>query len=53
MSPIGHLVIGGESFTVNDNEIGAVTQELYDTLTGIQWGRLEDTFGWTHPVVTE
>ena len=50
VSPIGHLVIGGESFTINGNEIGAVTQELYDTLTGIQWGRLEDTFGWTHPV---
>ena len=28
-------------------EIGAVTQELYDTLTGIQWGKIEDKFGWT------
>jgi len=50
VSPIGHLVIGDEIFTINNNEIGAVTQELYDTLTGIQWGRLEDKFGWIHPV---
>ena len=53
VSPIGHLVIEDETFTINGNEIGSVTQELYDTLTGIQCGRLEDTFGWTHPVETE
>ena len=50
VSPIGHLVIGDEIFTINNNEIGAVTQELYDTLTGIQWGRLEDKFGWIYPI---
>jgi len=50
VSPIGHLAVGDEVFTINNNEIGAVTQELYDTLTGIQWGRLEDTFNWVHPV---
>lgn len=50
VSPIGHLVVGEEVFTINNNEIGAVTQELYDSLTGIQWGRLEDTFNWVHPV---
>jgi len=50
VSPIGHLVIGDDVYTINNNEIGAVTQELYDTLTGIQWGRLEDSFGWIYPV---
>ena len=24
-----------------------VTQHLYDTLTGIQWGKTEDVYGWT------
>ena len=24
-----------------------LSQKLYDTLTGIQWGRLPDEFGWT------
>ena len=51
VSPIGKLVIGDESYIINNNEIGKVTQELYDTLTGIQWGKIEDTFGWIYPVV--
>ena len=39
-----------EVFLINNNEIGEVTQHLYDTLTGIQWGKLPDTRGWIHPV---
>ena len=27
--------------------IGEVTQMLYDTLTGIQWGKIDDPYGWT------
>ena len=30
--------------------IGELTQKLYDTLTGIQWGKLPDTKGWIVPV---
>ena len=33
-----------------DDLIGELTQKLYDTLTGIQWGKLEDKYGWTTPV---
>ena len=33
--------------TINSGEIGEVAQKLYDTLTGIQWGRVADEFGWT------
>ena len=47
VSPIGELCYKGSKYTVNNGEIGALTQHLYDTLTGIQWGKLEDTFGWT------
>ncbi len=47
VSPIGQLFYKGKTYTVNNNEIGAVTQELYNKLTGIQWGKIEDTFGWT------
>ena len=36
--------------TRGNGEIGEVTQMLYDTLTGIQWGKLEDTFGWTQKI---
>ena len=47
ISPIGLLDTGDKKMTVNNGEIGAVAQKLYDTLTGIQWGRLDDSFGWT------
>ena len=47
VSPIGELCYKGEKFIVNNGQIGKVTQSLYDTLTGIQWGKTEDKFGWT------
>lgn len=50
VSPIGELCYKGEKFIINNGKIGPVTQHLYDTLTGIQWGRTADTFGWTHPI---
>jgi len=50
VSPIGELRYKDKIFTVNNGEIGEVTQHLYDTLTGIQWGKIEDTFGWTCPL---
>ncbi len=50
VSPIGELCYKGEKFTINGGEIGTVTQHLYDTLTGIQWGKIEDTFGWTKEI---
>ncbi len=46
VSPIGKLAYNGKEYTVNNNEIGKVTQHLYDTLTGIQYGKVEDTFNW-------
>ncbi|MBQ4383072.1 MAG: branched-chain amino acid aminotransferase [Firmicutes bacterium] len=50
VSPIGELLYKDTKFTINNNEIGPVTQHLYDTLTGIQWGKIADTRGWIHPV---
>ncbi len=48
VSPIGELCYNEVKYTVNDGKIGEVTQHLYDTLTGIQWGKREDNFGWTY-----
>ena len=50
VSPIGELFYQGVHYPVNNGQIGEVTQHLYDTLTGIQWGRVEDTYGWTMPL---
>lgn len=47
ISPVGHLRYGDLVMTINDNQIGKISQRLYDELTGIQWGRVEDKFGWT------
>ena len=47
VSPIGELCYKDVKYPVNNGRIGEVTQMLYDTLTGIQWGKTEDTFGWT------
>ena len=47
VAPIGKLIYEGKDFIVGDGGIGKLTQELYDELTGIQWGRVEDKYGWT------
>jgi len=50
ISPIGELNIGGETIVIGNNQTGELTARLYDTLTGIQFGRLPDPFGWTMEV---
>jgi hypothetical protein len=47
VSPIGQLSYGDKNYTVNNFNIGETTQYLYDTLTSIQWGKIEDPYGWT------
>ena len=50
VSPIGKLAYGDKEYVVSDGKIGEVTQRLYDILTGIQWGKEEDPFGWVYPL---
>ncbi|MBR4554458.1 MAG: branched-chain amino acid aminotransferase [Ruminococcus sp.] len=50
ISPVGHLKWGDKIMTINNNEIGPISQMLYDTMTGIQWGKIPDEFGWTVPI---
>ncbi len=47
ISPVGSLRYKEDVVEINNFEIGELTQKLYDTLTGIQYGKIEDTFGWT------
>lgn len=46
ISPVGEFKWLDEIIAINDGQIGEVTQMLYNTLTGIQYGKLEDPFGW-------
>ena len=46
VSPVGKLRYKDEVIAIGDGKIGALTQRLYDTLTGIQWGKTADPYGW-------
>ena len=46
ISPVGKLRHGDDVIIIGDNKIGQLSQKLYDTLTGIQWGKIDDPFGW-------
>lgn len=46
VTPVGALSYKDECLTVDDGEVGKLTQKLYDTLTAIQYGKMEDSFGW-------
>lgn len=47
VSPVGELLYKGERMIINDNQIGPVAQEMYDTIYGIQTGKIEDFMDWT------
>ena len=48
ISPVGKIVDHGKEicFPAGMEEMGPITKKLYDTLTGIQMGKIEDKFGW-------
>lgn len=47
ISPVGVLDWNGKEMIINHQQIGPVAKKLYDTITGIQNGFLEDVNGWT------
>ena len=47
ISPVGELRYKDDVVVINDNKTGELTQKLYDTLTGIQWGKIADDYNWT------
>lgn len=50
ISPVGHLRYVNDVFQIGDGGIGEISQRLYDTVTGIQLGKIQDTHGWTMEV---
>ncbi|MFC0212969.1 branched-chain amino acid aminotransferase [Paenibacillus chartarius] len=46
ISPVGSLYWQGEKLTIGDGSTGELTLRVYETMTGIQTGRIEDPFGW-------
>jgi len=47
ISPVGQLRWGQHIMQVKDGSIGQISQKLYDTITGIQLGRIKDSHNWT------
>lgn len=47
ISPIGTFEWEDKKITVADGGIGEISQMLYDTITGIQCGKIKDEYGWT------
>ena len=53
ISPVGKIVDHGKEicFPSGKEELGPVTKKLYETLTGIQMGRIEAPEGWIHRIL--
>ncbi len=52
ISPVGKIVDHGTEICLPSgmDEMGPVTKKLYETLTGIQMGRIEAPEGWIHEI---
>ncbi len=47
ISPVGELRYEEERMAIGGGKIGALTQKLYDTITGIQLGKAKGPDGWS------
>lgn len=47
ISPVGELLHNDVTYTINKGEAGPLSIRLFKELQAIQYGRMEDPFGWT------
>lgn len=50
ISPVGLIHHDGKEIELDREKIGPFAKKMYDTITGIQYGNIEDSHGWIHPV---
>lgn len=50
ISPVGQLAYQGTTHTIGDGLTGELSQRLYDEIVDIQYGKREDTRGWTERI---
>lgn len=50
ISPVGLIQYKGKDYVINGGKMGAITQWLYDNITGIQYGTKPDVYGWMKKV---
>ena len=46
ISPVGLFCYKGQSYTVGDGSVGALSKSFYEEIFNIQYGRMEDKFNW-------
>ena len=50
ISPVSRIAHKGQEITIGDGKIGQLAERFHNTISGIQYGQLDDYFDWTHPV---
>ena len=50
IAPIGSIYYQDKEYIINDFKVGSLSQQLFDEITGIQSGLIEDYFGWVERV---
>ncbi|NLY10719.1 MAG: branched-chain amino acid aminotransferase [Firmicutes bacterium] len=46
ISPVGELHYKGTTYKIADGQTGELAKKLFETILGIQYGELDDVFGW-------
>ncbi len=50
ISPVGLIDHQKETITLDRKKIGPFARKMFDTITGIQYGKIDDPHHWIHPV---
>lgn len=53
ISPVGRIEYRGEEMEINNSKPGQLTRALYEEITAIQYGDIEDRHGWNTLVVLD
>ncbi len=50
IAPVARFGFHDEEITINDGQVGPVARHLFQQLTDIQYGRVDDPFGWVYAI---
>lgn len=50
VTAVGYMEYKGEGITINEGKVGALTANIFDTVTGMQTKKVADEFGWVTDV---
>ncbi|NHJ47715.1 MAG: branched-chain amino acid aminotransferase [Asgard group archaeon] len=53
IAPVGELSYMGNNHVINNFQVGPISTKLYEILTGIQYGTVNDQYGWNVPIKDE